>query len=285
MPRMFAIFLLLLLVSYIFAVMFTQLFKDLYKRGLTTIDYFGRMDDTFFTLFQIMTLDAWAEIAREVMAVYPWAWLPFIVFVIITGFVVVNLIIAVICDAIAALHDDEKAKLHGTYEDDGTQGYYDDEGNYVNPTFAPPPLPAPTDELPQHAAEVAASSALEASDRQPSSAQLRRRSSRAASSASQSQTQLDASRSRNNMGASHNSVSTTSTMSQQRQNAEQQLNALEQHVEDLTKMQEQTILTLEILTKELQAQRAARQGAQRAEQLVESPVRRGNSTRMASTAS
>jgi hypothetical protein len=115
---MFAIGLLLFLVSYIFAVMFTQLFKDLYERGLTDEDYFGRMDDTFFTLFQIMTLDAWADIARQVMDVYTWAWLPFVVFVIVTGFVVVNLIIAVICDAISALHDDEKAKLHGTFEEE-----------------------------------------------------------------------------------------------------------------------------------------------------------------------
>jgi len=67
-----------------------------------------------------MTLDGWAEIARQVMEIHKWAWLPFIVFVIITGFVVVNLIIAVICDAIAALHDDEKAKLHGTFEDSET---------------------------------------------------------------------------------------------------------------------------------------------------------------------
>jgi hypothetical protein len=80
-------------------------------------DYFGQLDKTFFSLFQIMTLDAWADIARQVMDVYPWAWLPFIVFVIVTGFVVVNLMIAVICDSIAALHDDEKAKLHGMYSD------------------------------------------------------------------------------------------------------------------------------------------------------------------------
>ena len=115
-PRMFAIGLLLFLVSYIFAVMFTQLFKDLYEDGHTDYDYFGRIDDTFFSLFQIMTLDNWADIARQVMAEYAWAWLPFITFVIITGFVVVNLIIAVICDAVSALEDEERAKLHGTYD-------------------------------------------------------------------------------------------------------------------------------------------------------------------------
>jgi Ion transport protein len=91
-PRMFAIWLLLCLVSYIFAVMFTQLFKDLYEQGATgDVDYFGCMDKTFFTLFQIMTLDAWSDISRDGMAVYPWAWLPIIAYVILTGFVVVNI--------------------------------------------------------------------------------------------------------------------------------------------------------------------------------------------------
>ena len=116
MPRMAAIGLLLFLIFYIFAVMFTQLFKDMYGDGQTEYDYFSRLDQTFFTLFQIMTLDAWADVARDVMAVRSWAWIPFVAFVIISGFIVVNLIIAVICDAISALHDDDRAKLHGTYE-------------------------------------------------------------------------------------------------------------------------------------------------------------------------
>jgi hypothetical protein len=40
-------------------------------------------------------------------------------FVTISGFIVVNLIIAVICDAVSNLEDDEKAKIHGDYVDDG----------------------------------------------------------------------------------------------------------------------------------------------------------------------
>jgi len=131
MPRMLAIFLLLLLISYIFAVMFTQLFKTVHIIGdAENIDgyYFGRLDATFFTLFQIMTLDNWADLARQVMEVYSWAWILFVVFVIVTGFVVLNLIIAVICDAIAALHDDEKAKIHGTFDDaEGSDDDDDDE--------------------------------------------------------------------------------------------------------------------------------------------------------------
>lgn len=137
MPRMFAIGILLFLVSYIFAVMFTQLFKDLYEDGLTSENYFGRMDATFFTLFQIMTMDSWADITREVMAVYSWAWMPFIAFVIITGFIVVNLIIAVICDAISALNDDEKAKLEGGYDAKDHETEEDSEGDQADSAPSP----------------------------------------------------------------------------------------------------------------------------------------------------
>lgn len=124
-PRMAAIGLMLCLIFYIFGVMFTQLFKDLYVDGFTEFNYFGSLDWTFFTLFQIMTLDEWGPIVREVTQVYKWAWLPFTLFVIISGFVVVNLIIAVICGAVGALHADEKARLHGDYDEADT-----DAGNY-----------------------------------------------------------------------------------------------------------------------------------------------------------
>lgn len=55
-PAIVGITCLLLLIMYIFAVMFTQLFKDYYEQGITSVDYFGRMDLTFFTLFQTICL-------------------------------------------------------------------------------------------------------------------------------------------------------------------------------------------------------------------------------------
>ncbi|KAG7356460.1 ion transport protein [Nitzschia inconspicua] len=120
MPRMAAIGLMLCLIFYIFGVMFTQLFKDLYEEGYTEYDYFGGLDWTFLTLFQMMTLDDWADISREVIPAYKWAGIPFALFVVISGFIVVNLIIAVICDAIGALHADQKARLHGDYDETKT---------------------------------------------------------------------------------------------------------------------------------------------------------------------
>lgn len=117
LPRMCAILLLLLLVMYIFAVMFTQLWHDLYSRGVTSTDYFSSISITFFTLFQLLTMDGWARINREIMAAEKYSWIFIIIYIWLTGFLVVNLIIAVICDAISALHDDDKAKLLGMYEE------------------------------------------------------------------------------------------------------------------------------------------------------------------------
>jgi len=104
LPRMAAIGCLMGLIFYIFAVMFTSLFKDIvFSDGES---YFGRLDYTLFTLFQMMTLD-WAGIARELMAEKGkgWAWIPIVTFILISSFIVYNLIVAVICDAIFVLHD------------------------------------------------------------------------------------------------------------------------------------------------------------------------------------
>lgn len=55
-PNLSAIGMLLSLVFYIFAVMFTQLFKDLSKVYDREEQYFVSLPDTLFTLFQMMTL-------------------------------------------------------------------------------------------------------------------------------------------------------------------------------------------------------------------------------------
>ena len=106
-PRMLAIAALLMLIFYIFAVMFTDLFIGVTVEEFPDEEcalFFTSLDGTLFTLFQIMTLE-WAFIARSCMNVYSWAWLPFVCFVMITSFIVFNLIIAVICDAVAVLHE------------------------------------------------------------------------------------------------------------------------------------------------------------------------------------
>lgn len=103
MPNLGYITMLLSLTFYINAVFFTSMFQDLYEKGLTEENYFSSLDVSSFTLFQVMCLDDWSEIAREVMNTHTWAWVPFMLFLITTTFTVLNMFIAVFCKAVHEL--------------------------------------------------------------------------------------------------------------------------------------------------------------------------------------
>jgi hypothetical protein len=107
-PKLFAISLLMMLAFYIFGVLFTQLFRTAYADGITDRDYFSSLHQTFFTLFQLMTLENWSSVTRDLMEQYPWAWLPIICFILVSSFIVINLVIAVICDAVSGMHQEER---------------------------------------------------------------------------------------------------------------------------------------------------------------------------------
>jgi hypothetical protein len=96
LPRMTAIGFLLLLVFYVFSVLFVNLFGELELSE----NYFRTLDASLFTCMQMMTME-WSNAARECQETYKWAPILFVVFIGITGFIVFNLIIAVVCDAVA----------------------------------------------------------------------------------------------------------------------------------------------------------------------------------------
>jgi voltage-gated sodium channel len=93
LPGMGSIAALLSIVLYVAAVMATKLF------GTVAPDYFGDLGGSLFTLFQIMTMEGWADIARAVMVEMPLAWVFFLVFILVSTFTVLNLFIAVVVNA------------------------------------------------------------------------------------------------------------------------------------------------------------------------------------------
>ncbi|MEQ8250064.1 MAG: ion transporter [Oceanibaculum nanhaiense] len=104
-PGMGSVVALLSLVFYVAAVMATKLF------GASFPDWFGTIGASFYTLFQVMTLESWSMgIVRPVMEVYPYAWLFFIIFILLTTFAVLNLFIAIIVDAMAQEHHAEEGE-------------------------------------------------------------------------------------------------------------------------------------------------------------------------------
>lgn len=100
LPGMGSIVLLMLLIFYVFAVMATKLF------GEAMPEQFGSLGDSLFTLFQLMTLDDWANIVKPAMEAEPLALVFFLPFIILSTFVVLNLFIGVIVDSIQTLREE-----------------------------------------------------------------------------------------------------------------------------------------------------------------------------------
>ena len=100
MPRLYAIFVLLIIIFYIFAVLFTELFSDM----VLSADYFTSLDKSMFTCMQFMTLE-WGDVTREVMEQKSWSWFPIVTFVTICGFIVFNLFVAVVVEAVGSTEE------------------------------------------------------------------------------------------------------------------------------------------------------------------------------------
>jgi voltage-gated sodium channel len=92
-PSMGSIIVLLLIINYVYSVMATKLF------AADDPENFGTLGASFFTFFQIMTLEGWAEIVRKLMEKHPWAWAFFLPYIILATFMVLNLFIGIVVDA------------------------------------------------------------------------------------------------------------------------------------------------------------------------------------------
>ncbi|MCR4617293.1 MAG: ion transporter [Lachnospiraceae bacterium] len=87
---------LLLLIYYIFALIGTTVF------GTAFPEWFGNIGKTFYTLFQVMTLESWSMgISRPVMEVFPWAWIYFVPFVLLSAFVIMNVVVGIVVNSIS----------------------------------------------------------------------------------------------------------------------------------------------------------------------------------------
>ncbi len=94
---------LLFMMFYIFAVMATHLF------GTAFPEWFSTLGESYYTLFQVLTLESWSMgIVRPIMEKFPYAWLFFIPFILLTSFVVLNVFIAVIVGAMSEVRSEEK---------------------------------------------------------------------------------------------------------------------------------------------------------------------------------
>jgi voltage-gated sodium channel len=93
------------LVFYVFSVIGTKLFSADYPQ------WFGNLGISMFTLFQIMTLEGWAEISRTIMGKYPLANIYFILFILLASYTTLNIFIAIVVNTMSEVQ--QKVGIEG----------------------------------------------------------------------------------------------------------------------------------------------------------------------------
>jgi len=100
-PGLGAVVGIITVILYVFSVMATKLFGEHFPH------WFGNLGESAFTLFQIMTLEGWSmDLVRPIMEIFPYAWIFFVVFILISTFTMLNLFIAVVVNAMQ--HEDSR---------------------------------------------------------------------------------------------------------------------------------------------------------------------------------
>ncbi|MEL6570110.1 MAG: ion transporter [Pseudomonadota bacterium] len=113
LPGMASVFLMMGLLFYIGSVITTKLFAESFP------EWFGTLGQSAYSLFQIMTLESWSMgIVRPVMEVYPYAWMFFVPFILVTTFAVVNLLVGLIVNSMQDAHAEEGNAATDAYRDE-----------------------------------------------------------------------------------------------------------------------------------------------------------------------
>ncbi len=92
------VMILMFIIFYVFAVVGTILFEDV-ASGL-----WRDVGIALLTLFRVMTFEDWTDVMYETMEIYPWSWLYYLVFIFLTTFTFLNMIIGIILDTLNEEH-------------------------------------------------------------------------------------------------------------------------------------------------------------------------------------
>jgi len=89
---------LLLVIIYVCGIFTTRAIGQQYQSEPDLQPYFGNVPRSMFTLFQVTTTDAWADIARKAMRHHVWTAGFFVLYLYVTTCAVLNVVVAVIVE-------------------------------------------------------------------------------------------------------------------------------------------------------------------------------------------
>ena len=104
LPSLLGVAVLLLIFYYVYAVLCVNLF------GAQFPELFGNLGVSFGTLFQLMIMDDFGNLVRPISEKFAYAWVVFVSFVLIVGFVVLNLVVGIIVESINEIKEQRGRK-------------------------------------------------------------------------------------------------------------------------------------------------------------------------------
>ncbi|MBI1393049.1 MAG: ion transporter [Alphaproteobacteria bacterium] len=102
-PGIASVGVVLVLILYVFAVIAANLY------GVEHPELFGDVFAAMYTLFTVMTLEGWREIADSVSCTHPNSWAFFLTFLLIATFTMLNLFVAIVVRVVEEDADEEDA--------------------------------------------------------------------------------------------------------------------------------------------------------------------------------
>ncbi|WP_370632778.1 ion transporter [Halobacillus sp. Nhm2S1] len=106
-PAIGSVMILMGIIFYVYAIIGVTFFGDIAP------EYFGNVGLSTLTLFQVFTLESWASgVFRPIFAEITWSWIYFVSFIVVSAFIILNLIIGEIVNNAQQLseHAEEESK-------------------------------------------------------------------------------------------------------------------------------------------------------------------------------
>jgi voltage-gated sodium channel len=69
----------------------------------------GNLGDSMLNLFVMLTLEEWPRYMRAGMEIHPWSWIYFVSYVLVAGFLVINILIGIVINAMEGARREERA--------------------------------------------------------------------------------------------------------------------------------------------------------------------------------
>ncbi|MGM0844720.1 MAG: ion transporter [Bacillota bacterium] len=111
-PAIGSVTLLMTIIFYVYAVIGTAFYANIAP------EYFGDLQLSFLTLFQVFTLESWASgVFRPIFIEAGWSWLYFVSFIVIATFIMINLIVGEIVNNAQKLSEEMEKETQEIKED------------------------------------------------------------------------------------------------------------------------------------------------------------------------